>query len=137
MKILLRFFSAAHLVAPEVKTIFGTLRPSIGPQFLQHRRGPKSPGICGKDDLTKPSGCWWSFDDGFRMTVKWGQGTLYLFDSAADSKESVDDWVKTRLGSPRTRLHDEFPVHMLFSAPPAFPLESAFSDQMNEVSQSD
>jgi hypothetical protein len=137
MKILLRFFAAAHLVAPEVKTIFGTLRPSIGPQFLQHHRGPKSPGICGKDDLTKPSGCWWSFGDGFRMTVKWGKGILYLFDSAADSQESVDDFVKTRFGPPRTRLRPEFPIHILFSAPPAFPLESAFSDQMNEVSKSD
>jgi hypothetical protein len=136
MKILLRFFGADHLVAPEVKTIFGTLRPRMGSQFLQHRSGPKSPGICGKDDLIKPSGCWWSFDDGFRMTVKWGGGTLYLFDSAADSQDTVVDWVKNRFGPTRTGLRDEFPIHMLFSAPPAFPLESAFAAQMNEISQS-
>lgn len=137
MKVLLRFFAAEHLVAPEVKTIFGTLAPRIGSHFLERRGGKKSPGICGKDDLTNPSGCWWTFDEGFRMTVKWGKGTLYLFDSAADSQEAVDDWVKARFGPSRTRLRAEFPIHMLFSAPPAFPLESAFADQMNEISQTD
>jgi hypothetical protein len=137
MKIVLRFFGAAHLVAPEVRTIFGRLHPRIGSQFLQHRTGRNSPGICGKDDLTNRSGCWWSFDEGFRMTVTKGKGIIYLFDSAADSQDSVDDWVKARFGPSRTRLRPEFPIHILFSAPPAFPLESAFAAQMNEISQSD
>ena len=138
MLVVLRFLGAEHLVAPEVRTIYGALNPSIGSQFVQYHKGPKSPGICGKDDLAKPSNCWWSFDDGkFRMTVKHVQGITYYFDSAADSSQTVEDWVKARLGNPRTRLGSNFPIHMLFTAPPVFPLESEFADQMNEVSQSD
>lgn len=76
---------------------------------MQHREGLRVRDMCGVDELHH-----------------YGM-------AAADSWEVVERWVQDRFGLPQSRLGATFPVHVLFTAPPAFPLEPSFRQHMSRV----
>lgn len=134
MTVLCNFLGARILDAPQVTTLFGPVRPHVGPHFVQRRDGRRARDMCGADELRRRSGCWWSFEEGrLRLQLRYLGPARYYGVAVADSWETVEGWVQSRFGLPQSRLGSTFPVHVLFTAPPAFPLEPSFRQHMSRV----
>ena len=134
MTVLCNFLGARILDAPQVTTLFGPVRPHVGPHFVQRREGRRARDMCGADELRRRSGCWWSFEAGrFRLQIKYLGPARYYGVAVADSWETVERWAQDRFGLPQSRLSATFPAHFLFTAPPAFPLEPSFRQHMSRV----
>ncbi len=129
MQILRLFLGAAKLEAPKVKTAYGDIPVQIESHSLAPHR------VCKPTELLRRSGCWWPYDDGdFEIFIKHAKHHHLVGQAFAVSKMEKDKWVKDHLGPPRSKLGDSIPFHLLDTAPPAFPLDPEFEDNLESVS---
>jgi|SRR5271157_1931244 len=131
MEIFRRFLGADSLTAPKVKTAYGILPVTIESHSLSPHR------ICKPKELLRRRGCWWPDDEGdVEVFIKPTKGHRIQGQILAVSIMGKDKWVKDHFGPPRTKLGDFVPVHFLFTAPPAFPLDTAFEKKLQSVPRS-